>query len=74
MDEKPKRKPIRIGGYDDATPGAYFITVCTANRENLFWNGVGADIIRPYRVHGGWLYETVGFQTSRQTCLAKVIL
>lgn len=28
--------------YDYSTPGAYFITVCTANREKIFWNGVGA--------------------------------
>lgn len=47
MNELPKRKQIRIADYDYSTPGAYFITVCTANREKLFWNGVGADIIRP---------------------------
>ena len=47
MNELPKRKPIRIADYDYSTPGAYFITVCTANREKLFWNVVGADIIRP---------------------------
>ncbi len=50
MIELPKRKPIRIDNYDYATPGAYFITVCTANRENLFWRSVGADIIRPENV------------------------
>ena len=47
MNELPKRKSIRIEGYDYSTPGAYFITVCTANREKIFWNSVGADIIRP---------------------------
>ena len=52
MDENvlPKRKQIRIKDYDYSTPGAYFITVCTANREKIFWNGVGADIIRPQNV------------------------
>lgn len=50
MNEPPKRKPIRIEGYDYSTPCAYFITVCTANREKIFWNGVGADIIRPQDV------------------------
>ena len=44
------RKPIRIENYDYSTPGAYFITVCTANREKLFWNSVGADTIRPQDV------------------------
>lgn len=33
----PKRKPTRIENYDYSTPGAYFITICTANREPLFW-------------------------------------
>ncbi len=50
MEELPKRKSIRIGNYDYSTPGAYFITVCTANREKIFWNGVGADTIRPQNV------------------------
>ena len=40
MDENvlPKRKQIRIKDYDYSTPGAYFITVCTANREKIFWS------------------------------------
>ena len=46
----PNRKSIRIADYDYAASGAYFITVCTANREKLFWNCVGADIIRPENV------------------------
>ena len=50
MNEYPKRKRIRIEDYDYSTPGAYFVTVCTANREIIFWNQVGADIIRPQNV------------------------
>ena len=50
MIDLPKRKPIRIENYDYSTPGTYFITVCTANREKIFWDGVGADIIRPENV------------------------
>ena len=50
MNELPKRKPIRVEDYDYSAPGAYFITICTANRENLFWNSVGADIIRPENI------------------------
>ena len=37
MQEYPNRKPTRIEEYDYSTAGAYFITVCTANREKLFW-------------------------------------
>ena len=44
--ELPKRKPNRLPYFDYSTPGAYFITICTANREKVFWQRVGADIIR----------------------------
>ena len=47
MDNRPERKHNRIEDHDYSTPGAYFITVCTANREKIFWNSVGADMIRP---------------------------
>ena len=35
--ELPKRKQNRLAEYDYSTPNAYFITVCTENRRNLFW-------------------------------------
>ena len=50
MNKLPKRKTIRIKDYDYSNPGAYFITICTAKREMLFWNNVGADIIRPQNI------------------------
>ena len=56
--ERPKRKPIPIEYYDYSIPGAYFITVCTANRDKIFWNRVGADDIRPYSVNDSWFDET----------------
>ena len=43
----PKRKPNRLREYDYSTPGAYFITFCTKDRKNLFWENVGASIARP---------------------------
>ena len=51
--EYPQRKNIRIDCYDYTAAGAYFITICTQNREKLFWlsadsfSFVGADSIRP---------------------------
>lgn len=33
---KPHRKSIRLKGYDYATPGFYFITICTHRRAHLF--------------------------------------
>ena len=51
MNEQPERKQNRIENYDYATCGAYFVTICTVNREKIFWNNlVGADIIRPQNV------------------------
>ena len=41
------RKSICLEGYDDTTEGAYFVTICTANRAKILWNLVGADIIPP---------------------------
>ncbi len=41
--ELPKRKNIRLKDYDYSQNGAYFVTICTHNRENLFgeiYNGI----------------------------------
>ena len=48
--ELPKRKQNRLTQYDYSTPNAYFITVCTNNRKNLFWQDVGAINDRPESV------------------------
>ena len=42
--ELPKRKPTRLNGYDYSVPGAYFITICSHNREYLFSNIVGEGL------------------------------
>src|SRR3970282_109225 len=34
--EKHHRRSIRLGGYDYGQSGAYFVTICTKNRECLF--------------------------------------
>ena len=47
MNELPKRKHIRIEDYDYSTPGAYFITVCTANREKIFWSDRRGELCSP---------------------------
>ena len=35
----PKRKSPRIPGYDYATPNYYFITICTHEKNCIFWSG-----------------------------------
>ena len=47
MKELPKRKSIRIENYDYSLPGMYFITICTANREQIFWNNRRGDLRSP---------------------------
>ena len=48
--ELPKRKQNRLTEYDYSTPNAYFITVCTQNRKNLFWTDVGAVVDCPENI------------------------
>lgn len=47
MSTFPKRKRIRLDGYDYSSAGCYFVTVCVKNPEDYLWHSVGADIIRP---------------------------
>ena len=47
MEVTPTRKPNRLTGFEYNTPHAYFITVCTKNRQHLLWDTVGAPIGRP---------------------------
>ena len=35
----PKRKSPRTPGYDYATPNYYFITICTHEKNCIFWSG-----------------------------------
>jgi REP element-mobilizing transposase RayT len=41
-----KRKSLRLGGYDYATPGAYFVTVCAYRKQMLFEDEAVTEIIR----------------------------
>lgn len=39
------RRSIRLQGYDYAQVGAYFVTICTQNRECLFGNVVNGAMV-----------------------------
>ena len=43
--EFPKRKPTRLKSFDYSTTGAYFITICTENRQNVLSKIVGVDVL-----------------------------
>ena len=48
MVELPKRKYNRLEGYDYNLNGAYFVTVCAKDRQDLFAKyDVGANSVRP---------------------------
>ena len=45
--ELPKRKRIRLENYDYSTPGAYFLTICTRGRKNMFWRDGNTAYVTP---------------------------
>ncbi len=56
--ELPKRKIIRLKGYDYSQKGAYFITICVKDRYELLGTiGVGAIINRPVLSKHGIICE-----------------
>ena len=42
--ELPKRSPNRIRGFDYSQNGAYFITICTQNRQRILSKIVGTPV------------------------------
>ena len=46
--ELPKRKQMRLRGYDYSSCGAYYITICVGNRNALLWDNVGVETLRPH--------------------------
>jgi len=44
------RKPIRLEKSNYQRAGAYFITICTQERQCLFWENVGTGIARPQKL------------------------
>ncbi len=69
--EVNSRKPNRLSGFDYSQTGAYFITICTKDRqcilsrvvENPPDKSVGADIIRPPKIelskYGDIIYKAI---------------
>ena len=48
--EVPKRKGLRLSGYDYAQNGAYFVTICTKDRTPVFGHIVGGGLRAAPRV------------------------
>ncbi|MDH5681100.1 MAG: transposase, partial [Spirochaetota bacterium] len=43
--EKQHRKSIRLKDYDYSQAGFYFVTICTKNRECVFGEVVGGEVV-----------------------------
>ena len=52
MSAVPKRKSNRLKGYDYSSTGAYFVTLCSYNRKQIFSRIVGASHESPE-----WVYD-----------------
>lgn len=48
MDKLPNRKNIRLKNFDYSQTGYYFITICSKDKNNIFWN-VGASFAGPHQ-------------------------
>ncbi len=48
--DRHHRRSVRLKGYDYAQPGAYFVTICTQNRECLF----GENVAGKMRLNALW--------------------
>ena len=61
MKDLPVRKEIRLKDYDYSRNGAYFITICTQNREHIFGEIVGATLCgrpkNPHMMVDKWISE-----------------
>src|SRR5688500_14128044 len=42
--DKHHRRAVRLRDFDYSQPGAYYVTLCTANRMNLFGNAEGDHV------------------------------
>lgn len=72
MNDIPKRKQIRIEGYDYSTPGAYFVTICTANKKPILWDNVGAATCRQSLSKIGLIVERAIHQINEHYSMISV--
>ncbi len=61
--EFPKRKRLRLQGYNYGSEGCYFITICTNNKQNLFGK---------YDV--GAIHESPAYKLSEKHAVNRCIL
>ena len=69
--ELPNRKPTRLKSFDYNNIGAYFITICTQNKQQILSRIVGGDVLDApqFATNDGKAYQPVGGR--RTTCFAS---
>jgi len=71
----PKRRANRLIDYDYSQNGAYFITVCSKDKQCIFGEVVGAGVPdRPYvelTEVGKCIAETIEFQNNKDNIIAE---
>ena len=70
----PKRKSIRLNGYDYSSCGAYFITLCTKDKKKLFWNSVGTNCVRPNEAQLSEIGKLVDFEINKISSIYNAVL
>jgi len=53
----PKRKLLRMPDYNYNSPGYYFITICSENKKQSFWNSDGNFKEQPENDSAPWLFQ-----------------
>lgn len=46
-EDLPRRKKIRLEGYDYSKNGLCFVTICVTEKYQVLWENVGANSVRP---------------------------
>lgn len=59
MEKLPERKPTRLKEYDYSNNGAYFVTVCTKDRQKVLSNIVGEGFPLPKLLPQGKIVDDV---------------
>ena len=63
MDAKPKRRSIRLQGYDYSRSGAYFASICTKDQKCLFGDIQNREMVLN---DAGWMVVTIWNELSHR--------
>lgn len=70
-EDLPRRKKIRLEGYDYSANGLYFVTICVTEKYQVLWENVGAntDTFKGHKTFQGGCHKR-----TRLFHMAKIFL